>query len=316
MVAVALQAPLFPIDQPVMPEERQIGRGPSIELLRNRLDAATHQWLIGPRRIGKTSVAKAALMRLRADGVVALDVDMSKLALTTEQELAGEIARQAQAAHAGEPPVGRRLKGFVGRHAGDANRLGKALADLGFSDEGDALAAVSSLLAGADDGAPGLGSVLEALALHAYATGRRTVTLIDEVHLLADVEGCEREVACWAREPDSPIVFILAGSEESAVRALRESGRPLAAVGEELALPDISTEDWLHGLHRRFDEAGVTIDGGCLLSIVEASGGHPRRTMLICARVNSAAASTPGREATEALVELAVRDARGDRSWM
>jgi hypothetical protein len=310
-----LQAPTFPIDQPVMPEERQIGRGPSIDLLRRRLDGATHQWLIGPRRIGKTSVAKAALARLRADGVVALDVDMSKLTITTEQELAGEIARQAQAAHAGQPPVGRRLKRFGGRHAGTANRLGRTLADLGFSDEGDALAAVASLLAGADDGAPGLRNVLEALSLHARATGRRSAALIDEVHLLADIEGCESELARWARETDSPIVFLFAGSEESAVRALREHGRPLAAIGEELPLPDISTEDWLHGLRRRFEEAQVTIDGGGLLSIVEASDGHPRRTMLICARVSTAAAAAPGREATQALIELAIRDARGDRSW-
>jgi hypothetical protein len=94
MVAVALQAPLFPIDQPVMPEERQIGRGMSIALLQHRLGDATHQWLIGPRRTGKTSVAKAALSRLRADGVVALDIDMSKLGISTEQQLAGEIARR------------------------------------------------------------------------------------------------------------------------------------------------------------------------------------------------------------------------------
>jgi len=141
------------------------------------------------------------------------------------------------------------------------------------------------------------------------------VILIDEVHLLADVAGCEREIARWARDADTPIVFAFAGSEESAVRALREVGRPLAAIGEELALPDISTEDWLYGLRRRFVEAAVVVDGEQVLSIVEASDGHPRRTMLICAGVHSAAANAPGREATKALVELAIHDARDDHSW-
>ena len=245
LIAVALQVLLFPIDQPVMPEDRQIGRGPSIDMLRQLLDTGAHQWLVGPRRIGKTSVAKAVLARLRADGVVALDIDLSKLGISTERELAGEIARQAQAAKVGERSVDRRLRRFVGRHAGDSRRLGKALVDLGFRDEADALVAVAALLAGADDGSPGLANILEALALHARATERRSVILLDEVQLLAQIDGCEREFARWACELDVPIVFILAGSEESAVRALREPGQPLAPMGEEFSLPDISTEDWL-----------------------------------------------------------------------
>ena len=305
----------FPLDQPVMPEDRQIGRGSSIDLLRQRLDAAAHQWLIGPRRIGKTSVAKAALTRLKAGGVAALDIDLSKLGISSEQELAGEIARQARAAHAGVPSVGRRLTRLVGRHADDASRLGKTLGDLGFQDEGDAVAAVAALLAGADDGAPGLGSVLEAVSLHARATERRSVVLIDEVHLLADLIGAEVQIARWAREPEVPIVFVFAGSEESAVGALRVPGRPLAPVGEEFALPDIATEDWLRGLRRRFREADVTVNDKQLMAIVEASDGHPRRTMLIASRVHGAAAAAPKREATKVLVELAIRDAQGDRSW-
>ena len=100
-------------------------------------------------------------------------------------------------------------------------------------------------MAGADDGSPGLANILEALALHARATERRSVILLDEVQLLAQIDGCEREFARWACELDVPIVFILAGSEESAVRALREPGQPLAPMGEEFSLPDISTEDWL-----------------------------------------------------------------------
>jgi hypothetical protein len=309
---MSLQPPLFPIDQPVMPEDRQIGRVASIEMLSARIGDATHQWLIGPRRIGKTSVAKAALARLRAGSAVALDVDMSKLAITDEQGLAGELARQAQAAHAGVSSAGGRVKRLVRRHAAD---LGKAVTSLGYRDEGEALAAVSALLAGADDGAPGLGAVLDALALHAHATGIRSAVLLDEVHLLGGVDGCEREVARLARDADVPLVFVFAGSEESAVRALRETGRPLASIGAELALPDISSEDWMSGLGQRFAEGEITIGGSELYAIIDAADGHPRRTMLICARVQSSALAAPNHEATPAVVELAIRDARGDRSW-
>lgn len=231
------------------------------------------------------------------------------------QGLAGEIARQAQAARAGAPQAGRRLLRFASRRAPEAGQLGAALKDLGFSEEGEALAAVSSLLAGADDGAPGLGVVLEALALHARATGRRVVVLLDEVHLLAGLSGGEEELARWARESDVPILFIFAGSEESAVRALRDSGRPLAPVGQEFHLSDIATEDWLHGLRRRFGEAAVVIADEQLFAVVEASDGHPRRTMLIAAYTHTAASAQPDRTATAALVELAIKDARGDRAW-
>ena len=174
---------------------------------------------------------------------------------------------------------------------------------------------MSSLLAGADDGSPGLGSVLDALALHARATERRVVILFDEVHLLARLPDSEEQVARFAREEDSPIVFIFAGSDESAVPAPREPGRPLASVGQEFHLPDIATEDWLHGLRRRFEEANVIVTDDLLLTIVDASDGHPRRTMLIGAYIQASASAQPDRTATQAVVELAIRDARADRAW-
>jgi hypothetical protein len=298
-----------------MPEDRQIGRASSIGILSARIGDATHQWLIGPRRIGKTSVAKAALARLRATSAVALDVDMSKLAITDEHELAGELARQAQAAHAGVSSAGGRIKRFAGRRGADAGLLGRAMSSLGFRDEGEALSAVSALLAAADDGAPGLGAVLDAVALHARATETRSVVLVDEVQLLGGIDGCERKFARLAREADVPLVFVFAGSEESAVRALRQPGRPLAPIGAELILPDISSEDWLLGLRQRFAEGEVKIGGNELLAIIEAADGHPRRTMLICARVQSSAVAVLDHEATTTIVELAIRDARSDRSW-
>lgn len=313
---MSLQPVIFPIDQPVMPEERQIGRLAAIDTLEARLDGAAHQWLIGERRIGKTSVAKAVLARRRKRGSVALDIDLSKLDIASPEGLAGEIARQAQAAHAGGSVGGSGgILGFARTQKSKARRLSKALEGLGFENEGQALAAVAALLAGADDGAPGLGRVLGALSLHARATGRNVVVLLDEVHLLADLSQADEQVARWCREPDCPIVFVFAGSEEAAVRALREPGRPLAPMGQEFQLADIAREDWLYGLRRRFLEAEVEIGQLELNAIISASGGHPRRTMLIASNVQAAAGLQPDHVATEILVELAIRDTQQDRAW-
>ncbi len=312
---MALQPALFPIDQPIMPEERQIGRRPTIDRLETRVRAAGHQWIIGPRRTGKTSVAKAVLARLRQRELIALDVDLSKLKLEGERTLAGEIARQAQAAGVGDPQALRRLRGLAGRHRASARKLAEALRELGFEDEGAALSLAASVLAAADDGEPGLDHVLRALALHARATARHVFVLLDEVHLLAALDDAERIVAAWCRELDWPIVFLLAGSEESAVQALRKPGGAFESVGQEFQLSEIATEDWVSGLRERFAEGGVEIAPAQLEKIVAASGGHPRRTMLIAAYVLSSALGQPDRIATPILVELAVDDTRRDRTW-
>lgn len=314
LASVTLQPPLFPIDQPVMPEERQIGRASPIQGLERRLLAVSHQWLIGERRTGKTSVAKAVFARLRRRGSVALEADLTRPALSTPKGLAGEIARQARAAHAGLAADARRIVGFARRRRSQAKGLGRALGELGFEDAGEALAAVAALLAGADGGEPGLNKVLGAIALHARATEQRAFLLLDEVHLLADLPDSEATIARWCREEDSPIVLVFAGSEEAAVRELRERGRPLAAVGSEFRLPPIRPEDWRPALRERFEEGGVTIGDPELDAIVAASDGHPRRTMLVASNVHATAMQV-GRIATETLVELAIRDAERDRSW-
>jgi hypothetical protein len=307
---------LFPIDHPVMPEQRQIGRIPSIEALETQVNAAAHQWLIGPRRIGKTSVAKAVIARLRTQGVVALDIDISRLNISTPEGLAGEMARQAQAAGAGTRPRRRRQLSRISRQVSEAARFAKVLADFGFDDETKALEAVSALLASADSGEPGLSQILEALVLRAWTTDQRVVILLDEIQMLSTLApDCDASVARWAREQECPIVFIFAGSEESAVRELRGKRKPLASVGVEFELPPISGEDWLHGLKARFKEAGVTVAKADLLAMIEASDCHPRRTMLIARNVHVAATAQPDSTATRTLVALAIRDAQQDRSW-
>jgi hypothetical protein len=297
-----------------MPEERQIGRRPCIGLLERKLTMPANQWLIGPRRIGKTSVAKAVLARVRKRGSVAIDVDLSSLEISTATTLAGQIARQAQAARAGEAMV--RAQALLRKGRGRAKGMGKALSQLGFEDTGEALTAAAAILAEADDGAPGLDKVLGALALHAGATDRRAYLLLDEVHLLADLESAEGVVARWCKKPNSPLVFVFAGSEESAAEELRETGQPLAAIGEEFELTEIAREDWIPGLRERFEEVELKVETTELERMLTASNCHPRRTMLIASRVRVSATSSRDWVASPTLVELAIEEAERDRSWL
>jgi AAA domain len=311
-----MQSPiLFPIDQPVMPEARQVGRLPAIDRLQRMLVSPSHIWLIGERRIGKTSVAKAVLARSRAAGSVALDVDLSRPGIDSPSALAGDIARQAQSGGAGTESTVQKAVKLGRRHRKLAKGADAALEALGFDDAAAALAGVSAILAGADDGAPGLDPILRALAVHAHATGRRVWLLLDEVHHLADLDGTEEAVAHWCHQEQSPLIFLFAGSEESAARELREPDRPLAAIGVEFELDQISHEDWLTGLRSRFAEAQIGIADQELFAIIEASDCHPRRTMLIAGRAADSAIAQPDREADPTVVELAIRAARKDRSW-
>lgn len=267
---MALSLPLFPIDQPV-PEERQVGRRSSIDALQRRLEGVSHQWLIGERRIGKTSVAEAVLTRLRERGAGTLSVDLTRLGMITSDSLAREIAAQTATAHA-----------------------------TASADEGDG---------------PALDKAFKRLAVHARTAGQHSFVLLDEVQLIAKIPDADRHIGRWCREPDSPIVFVFAGSEETAVRELREPGKPLAAVGSEFILPEISPEDWRPGLRDRFAEGKVEISNRELDAIIAAAGGHPRRTMLVAGNVHAIAAAQPDRVATSTLVELAINDSKQDLSW-
>lgn len=248
-----------------------MGRKSSIDALQRRLCGVSHQWLIGERRIGKTSVAEAVLARLREQGAVTLSVDLTKLGMITSDNLAREIAIQAEAA--------------------------EATADTG------------------EESGSGLDRALKGLAANARETGQHSFVLLDEVQLIAKIPDADRHIGRWCRESDSPIVFIFAGSEEAAVRELRGQGKPLAAVGTEFILPEISPEDWRPALRDRFAEGGVQICDRELDAIIGASGGHPRRTMLVAGNVYATAAAQPDRAATPTLVELAIDDSKQDLSW-
>jgi hypothetical protein len=308
---MALVAP-FPIDGPVLPEERQIGRAEVIDRLTRRvIETGIHQWLIGPRRIGKTSVAKAVLDRVRSQGHVGLEVDLSAGRVIDCSAIARELAAQARAAGIGGPSRIQEASGWARKRLAKPKPIQDALDEFGASDAAASLAAISALLGSAEEAEAGLEQILEALAAAATLRDLRVVVLLDEVHRLAEL-GCVDAVAKASRSADGQLVLLFAGSEESAIEQLR-NGDPLKHIGQDFSLDDISTAAWLGGLRDRFAESTIEIGDGSILTIVEASDGHPRRTMLICNYVYDLAGGDGN--ADSAAVAEAISTAQADVSW-
>ena len=106
----------FPVQGPVRPESRQIGRGPAIDgLFRQTVELEQHTLLLADRRLGRTSMAFAVLDRLRGAGGWALEVDLSSGPVTTAAVFAERLAEQARAAGV---RVKRRGSGWRTRRAG------------------------------------------------------------------------------------------------------------------------------------------------------------------------------------------------------
>jgi hypothetical protein len=308
---VANSLPPFPIDGPVLPEARQIGRTGVIDRLDRRIiDQAGHQWLIGPRRIGKTSVAKAALDRLRAAGHIGLEVDVSARRFTSAGDLATELAVLGRAAGVGGARAKAKLAGGLLRRKGTIKVAERVLAVLDAEDAAAAVAGIGSLFGAAEEQPPDLEQVLAALAAHAAIADERVAVLIDEVDRLAGLSATDA-VANAARWGQDGLVLVLAGSEESAVEKLRTDG-PMRAIGQELELPAIDASDWMTGLRERFEGVGVAIDNAEIYAVIDATDGHPRRTMLVCSYVLDGAR---GGAVDAELVADAVRRSKKDLSW-
>lgn len=102
---------LFPAG-PIIDERHQIGRLNSIEALTDRLRAGDVVRVFDRRRWGKSSVARAALSRLTADGLVAvrLPLDEYPTALAAAAYLAARSRRGANAQPRGHGRSGAALE--------------------------------------------------------------------------------------------------------------------------------------------------------------------------------------------------------------
>jgi hypothetical protein len=311
---------LFPTSGAI-DEELQIGRSAEIEQLTISALAGENRIIAEPRRVGKSSVVKAARNRIihqRDERRTVLSVDLRD-GLSTPAELADELFKQARQQGAGgaRGVIKHLERGLedVARTAAEVD-LGKIAEQLGAQEVSELARGALSALRNAQRDA--LHDVLKLIDDYGRAKPRPTIILVDEVQEAENwVQGdiVAKEIAVAAKRDDSTVSFVLTGSKVSSVRAMFEPpGAPLVGVVRPLPLPRIDDEVWRDGLTDRYQQAGLTITREQVDTILIASDGHPLKTMLICRETLDWILPT-----NDAVTDLAVRQAiivaRGNPGW-
>jgi hypothetical protein len=296
-------------------EQHQIGRTSTIVGLAERLREHSDALILHPRKIGKTSVARAALERVRsADRAVVAEVDCTDAAVGDGASLAQGILA-ALRDQEGKVSWMVAARATAARQRGRLARLKKgadAARELGVQ-EGTALAGVLSLLRA--DG-PSLDDVLEELA---RLGEQRTVALfLDEVQEIArwpDHRDAQSALARFMRRDGRRVAVVAAGSDQAATEALFAHGKPLHWDFEPFDLPEIDRVDWHRGIAERFASAGYRIEAARIDQILAETGGHPLRTMSVAKQTLREIRQAGEEDVGWAAVDAAIAQARRHPSW-
>jgi hypothetical protein len=254
----------FRFSEPV-PAQELLDRDDETRLLLKRADGGNNSRLVAPRRYGKTSLLNRVVEDARRAGWHAVYVDFFGV-LTLD-----DIARRIERAYA-EQLQGGSATWFAGfrRMLRPTLRLGGGPVPVGVEVTVDPQAEPP---------------LLERLALPTRLherDGSRTLVVFDEFQdILATKERADAVIRSEIQHHGDAASYVFAGSHVGMMRELF-SDRRRAFYGQAgpVDLPPLSPVDIAQYASERFEVDGRKL-GAALDPLLEASRGHPQRTMLL-----------------------------------
>lgn len=253
---------LFPSGGPVDPDV-MIGRRVDVDDLVAMLDEGVHALVAGDRRIGKTTVCRAACAALREErGMRVISVEVPER--STSVDLCQLIIARCLASG---PAAGRRLLGAA------TPLVEKLLSDQGIPLD---LSAVSP------EPAPVMRRAILELPLQIAAQGGRVVVFFDELQRVAEYDDGDEllhDLSDLYAGQDAAVILV-DGSHQRTFDALLGTTNGLGKLvhRRELA-PTIARSEWRAGLTRRFEQAGHPIHPEALEQLLDFGTEQPYRTM-------------------------------------
>lgn len=298
-------AVLFPTDHP-LELDTMIGRASDVDRVALSLLSGGNVVMAGARRIGKTTVADAALAVCQGEGAYTAKVDLFECAdaaalahLLTLELLANRAALRR--AIEGAARAGKSLLGALRTTATLRAR----------QDLGEEVELSLELRRAEQDPHNALESALRLAQRLAERDSQRVVVFLDEFQ---DITGGRFGVsdtvtrlmrAVFQGSEDVSVLF--AGSIEHMMRNLfAPSERALSQFGSFHELTRITREEWQAGIRDRFALDKTTIDEDALVRLLELGEEHPRATMLIAQQAHMQALEEARRDIDHAIVVAAL----------
>jgi hypothetical protein len=267
----------------------QIGRTDQIEALEEKLGVNDVVLLMEGRRTGKTSLAAAALDRVReARGRVAV---ATLTRFQTYERAAMFIDAQLQTrAKRGSKSLAQVLTAFRGSGAPELMPPDAAAA-LGIADKlAEAQSTLSQDLADVLASCPGPGAVL-----------------LDEAHAMLSWAPNDKGAVNAVLRGNLNVGVVLASSDSSALERLTAEGEALYLVGSRVRPDPITTAAWFASLRERFHVIEIDIGETVIFDLIDQTDGHPYLTMRLCREVAERATRGTNRSVvTQALLDASV----------
>lgn len=254
----------FRFSEPV-PADELLDRDDEARILLERAESGNNSRLVAPRRYGKTSLLARMVEDARRAGWAAVYVDFFGV-LTLD-----DIARRIERSYAAELQ-GRSATWFAGvrRMLRPTLRVGGGSIPAGLEVAMDPQAEPP---------------LLERLALPAQLHerhGTRTLVVFDEFQdILATKERADAVIRSEIQHHGDAASYVFAGSHVGMMRNLF-SDRRRAFYGQAgpVDLPPLRPDDVAEYVSYRFEATGKQV-GAALGPLLDASQGHPQRTMLL-----------------------------------
>jgi len=254
----------FPLGDPVGSAD-VVERANFIGELLHRLSNGEHVLLAGPRRSGKTTLAREALRRLRVRGYQTAYIDLGEVSSRDQfaQALSGALRK-------GCGPVRRTLQSARSLFASAARSIGEDLRPLGASAR--ASCGVDPFLRSLD--------FPEQLAA---ADGRRVVIVIDAFQECLNL--CEEADFSALRSrfrAQSYVSYLLVGSHDGAMQELFHHDVHDSHRFATPDIPPVAAEEWVSYMERKFRGRDLEPTPAALRHLVAMTGGHASDAMAVC----------------------------------
>jgi len=251
----------------VVPSAAFVDRVVELDRLVNDLAAAQKVFLISPRRYGKSSLIRHALMALHRRGALTIDVTVSSYSsyVAFLEGYARAIASAETTWDRARSWIRDAIRSTRPEVRHDADSLTPGSFTVAFP-------AVRS-----ERDVSQLAQEVFALPARLAAVRRRKVIVaLDEFQAIGGFNGGSIEHALRAAvQHQREVGYVFAGSEPSLMERMLTPKRPFYKAGPVMRLEKIPAADFSAFLHTRFERSGIRTEEGLGDAIVELSGNLP-----------------------------------------